>query len=184
MSASTQNQACSALLFLYRDVLGAPLEDFEVLVRAKRPTRLPCVPTRAEVAAVLRHMPQPPRLMASLMYGCGLRLMECCTLRVKDVDFGRGEILVREGKGQRDRVTMLPQALRGDLATHLTAVRTQHEADIRNGTGSVALPAALAAKYPRAPWEWPWQWVFPATRHYVDRETNRLDRHHLHESVL
>ena len=184
VSASTQNQACSALLFLYGEVLGRPLDDLGHVVRAKGPARLPVVLTRWEVSEVLRHVTGVCGLMAELMYGSGLRLIECCSLRVKDVDFEQSSILVRDGKGQRDRVTMLPGSLRVRLTRHLVGVRAQHDADVKAGAGIVALPHALAAKYPRAPWEWGWQWVFPATRPYVDRVTGVRRRHHLHETVL
>lgn len=184
VSASTQNQALSALVFLYRDVLGQPLDVGEALVRARRPVRLPVVLGRAEVSAVLRELSEPCALMAALIYGSGLRLLECCALRVKDVDLERGEIVVRDGKGRRDRVTMLPVALRVRLSRHLSTVREQHDADLGAGQGSVAVPNALAAKYPRAPWEWPWQWVFPATRPYVVAGSGLRRRHHLHETVL
>ncbi len=122
--------------------------------------------------------------MASLLYGAGLRLMECCRLRVKDVDFGRGEIRVRDGKGQKDRVTLLPRAVRGPLAAHLDRVRRMHRDDLRAGRGGVELPRALARKYTGASREWAWQWVFPATRPYVDQGTGEERRHHLHESVV
>lgn len=184
VSASTQNQALSALLFLYGEVLGRPLDDFGEVVRAKRPARLPEVLTRDEVAVVLRELSGVCGLMASLMYGSGLRLLECCRLRIKDVDLSRCEVVVREGKGDRDRVTMLPRALRASIEHHLAGVRVQHDADLRAGFGSVVLPSALAVKYPRAPWEWSWQWVFPATRHYRDELTGVRRRHHLHESVV
>ena len=184
VSASTQNQACSALLFLYCEVLGRPLPELGSIVRAKRPQRLPVVLTRAEVRTVLDRLNGPCALMAALMYGSGLRLLECCTLRVKDIDFERGQILVRDGKGRHDRVTMLPTALGVRLGAHLALVRAQHQADVRAGAGSVALPDALSAKSPRAAWEWGWQWVFPATRSYVDRSSGLRRRHHLHESVV
>lgn len=184
VSASTQNQACSALLYLYGEVLGRPLEGFGTVVHARRSERLPVVLTRHEVAQVLRHLEEPCRLMACLMYGSGLRLMECCTLRVKDFGLERSEIVIREGKGQRDRVTMLPERVRDSLAAHLVAVKRLHDADLLAGHGSVALPGALSTKYPRAPWEWAWHWVFPATRPYVDRETGLRRRHHLHETVV
>jgi integrase len=164
VSASTQNQAFSALLFLYREVLGRELSGLQDVVRAKRPVRLPLVLARDEVSAILRHLYGTPWLMASLMYGGGLRLLECARLRVKDLDFTRGEVTVRDGKGQKDRVTLLPGKLTAPLQAHLDRVRRQHEADLRAGLGSVELPDALERKYPRAPWEWGWQWVFPATR--------------------
>jgi integron integrase len=184
VSASTQNQASSALLFLYEGVLGRRLDGVAAVTRATRPMRLPVVLTREEVADVLRQLTGVCGLMAALMYGSGLRLLECCSLRVKDVDFERREILVRDGKGRRDRRTMLPASIAARLQQHLTAVRAQHEADLRAGAGSVALPDALAIKYPRAAWEWGWQWVFPATRFYEVAETGVRRRHHLHETVL
>jgi integron integrase len=154
------------------------------IVRSKRPARLPVVLTREEVHAVLARMNGVPRLMAILLYGAGLRLLECARLRVKDVDFARNQITVRAGKGDKDRVTMLPAAVKSPLATHLEAVKRQHELDLQHGAGWVELPWALARKYPNAGREWPWQWVFPATRIYVDRATGQHRRHHLHESVL
>lgn len=184
VAASTQNQALSALLFLYREVLGRDLPWLDELVRAKRPARLPVVLARDEVRAVLSHMEGVPRLMATLLYGSGLRLLECCRLRVKDVDFARSQIVVRSGKGERDRATMLPAAVRADLAAHLERVREQHRRDLSQGAGWVELPAALARKLPAAGREWAWQWVFPATRHYVHRESGQRRRHHLHETVL
>lgn len=184
VSASTQNQALSALLFLYGEVLGQSLEELHEVVRAKRPARLPSVLSRDEVTSVLGHLEGVCWLMSALMYGSGLRLLECCRLRIKDVDVARGEVLVREGKGDRDRVTMFPSALRAAFGRHVAMVEAQHLADLSVGLGSVALPHALAAKYPRAPWEWAWQWVFPATRHYTDASTGVRRRHHLHESVV
>jgi len=184
VSASTQNQALSALLFLYREVLGVQLQWMNGIVRAKRPLRVPVVLTRAETQALLGELRGTPWLMASLLYGAGLRLMECARLRVKDIDVARKEICVRDGKGQKDRVTMLPVRIERALAAHLSRVRRQHEEDLRLGAGSVELPFALARKYPRGPWGWGWQWVFPATRQYRDAETGLLRRHHLHESVL
>ena len=184
VSASTQNQALSAVLFLYEVVLGRRLAWMETIVRAQRPARLPVVLSRDEVAALLSRLHGTMWLMASLLYGGGLRLLECSELRVKDVDFDRGELLVRDGKGGKDRVTMLPAALRPGLAEHLGRVKVQHDADLANGRGAVALPGALRLKYPRAPFEWGWQWVFPATRFYVDGVTGERRRHHLHESVL
>lgn len=184
VSASTQNQVLSAILFLYRKVLGIELEWLEGLVRARRPARLPVVLTRAEVARVLDHLIGTPRLMASLLYGSGLRLLECARLRVKDVGLERREIRVRDGKGRRDRVTLLPELLEGPLRDHLVQVHRMHRRDLESGWGSVELPTAIERKYPQAPWEWGWQWVFPATRLYHHPETGRRRRHHLHESVL
>ena len=185
VSASTQNQALAALLFLYRDVLemamAAPLDH----LHAKRPHRLPVVLSRDEVARVLEAMRDTPRLMASLLYGSGLRLLECCQLRVKDVDLARGEVVVREGKGRKDRVTMLPERLADRLRAHLAAVERMHVAEVARGGGYVVLPGALRAKLGNlAARSWPWQWVFPASRAYRDRVTGALHRHHLHESVL
>src|SRR2546426_1825541 len=184
VGASTQNQALSALLFLSRQVLKVEMPWFDNVVRAKRSERLPVVLTREEVRAVIRELQAPPGLMAILLYGAGLRLLECARLRVKDVDFATNQIIVRAGKGDRDRVTMLPAVVRTDLVRHVEMVRRQHEADLRHGAGWVELPWALARKYPNAGREWAWQWVFPATRIYVDRETGQRRRHHLHESVL
>lgn len=184
VSASTQNQALSAVLFLYQEVLGVAVENLANIVRAQRPQRLPVVLSRSEVAAVLRQLSGVEWLMASLLYGCGLRIMECVELRVKDILIERGEISIRDGKGGKDRVTMLPAALRTPIVTHLEQRRRLHEADLAGGRGSVALPGQLHRKYPRAPFEWGWQWVFPATRVYRDRETGWPRRHPLHESVI
>ncbi len=184
VSASTQNQALSAILFLYEVVLGERLPWMNDIVRAQRPTRLPVVLSRQEVVILLSRLRGPVWLMASLMYGAGLRLLECAELRVKDLNFDRGELTIRDGKGVKDRVTMLPAALRVPLRDHLARVKAQHASDLEAGRGSVALPGALRLKYPGAPLEWAWQWVFPATRFYVDRETGERRRHHLHESVL
>jgi len=184
VSASTQNQALAALLFLYRDVLDRDVPWLDELVRARRPTRLPVVLSRDEVGVVIRELQGVHRLMATLLYGAGLRLLECARLRVKDVDFGRSQITVRGGKGDRDRLTVLPATAQAPLARHLLRVRHLHEADLRAGAGWVELPTALAGKYPHAGREWVWQWVFPATRGYLHRETGQQRRHHLHESVL
>ncbi len=184
VAASTQNQALSALLFLYRDVLALDLPWLDEIVRAKRPVRLPVVLTRQEVRAVLQRLDGPPRLMACLLYGAGLRVLECCRLRIQDVDLASRQITVRGGKGDKDRVTMLPAIVAGDLARHLAAVRAQHLDDVARGAGWVELPTALLRKYPHAGREWVWQWVFPATSVYRDRVSGQLRRHHLHESVL
>jgi integron integrase len=184
VSASTQNQALSAVIFLYSVIVGHSLPWMDGIVRAQRPTRLPVVLSREEVSALLSQMGGTAWLMASVLYGAGLRLLECVELRVKDIHFDRGELTVREGKGGKDRVTMMPATLKGPLAEHLKRVQSQHDADVRAGRGTVALPGALRLKYPNAPTEWGWQWVFPATRFYVDSETGERRRHHLHESVL
>lgn len=184
VSASTQNQALSAIIFLYGAVLGKKLEWLDNVVRAKRVARLPVVLTRDEVRAILGELRGTPWLMVSLMYGAGLRLLECARLRVKDVDFARLEITVRNGKGGKDRRTMLPVALRSALAAHIERVRRLHERDLRQRLGSVALPDGIERKYPRAAWEWGWQWVFPAKRPYRDPRTGGFRRHHLHETVV
>jgi len=140
--------------------------------------------SRDEVTSLLSRLRGPVWLMASLMYGAGLRLLECAELRVKDVNVDRGELTIRDGKGGKDRVTLLPATVKGPLLDHLARVKAQHDADLAAGRGRVVLPGALGAKYPNAACEWPWQWVFPATRMYVDRATGERRRHHLHESVL
>ncbi len=154
------------------------------LAYAKRPRHLPVVLTRREVRSVLGQIHGVPRLMAFVLYGAGLRLLECARLRVKDPDPSRNQIVVRAGKGNKDRLTMLPATIKADLLRHLDGVRDQHQSDLQAGAGRVELPGALARKYPKAGREWPWQWVFPATRIYVDRQTGQRRRHHLHESVL
>ena len=184
VSVSTQNQAFSALIFLYRVVLRQDIAGLDQIVRAKRSPRVPLVLSRGEVSAVLGAMSGTPWLMASLMYGAGLRLLECAHLRVKDVDFGRGEITVRDGKGRKDRVTMLPSPLAEPLRRHLAIVGAQHAADLKAGLGTVELPGALGAKYPNAESEWAWQWVFPAARFYTCLPSGTRRRHHLHESVV
>lgn len=184
VSASTQNQAFNAVMFLYNVVLDRKIGLVEGVVRAKRPRRVPVVLTKEEVKKVIDHMSGVPRLMALLLYGAGLRLMECCRLRVKDLDFSQGEIVVRAGKGNKDRHTPLPGTLRDPLLHHLRLVKAQHDADLKAGLGRVSLPNALERKYPNAGKEWGWQWVFPATSHFTDRVTGEQRRHHLHESVL
>ena len=184
VSASTQNQAMCAVLFLYRDVLRNEELSMKLQVRAQRPARLPVVLTKQEVRAVLDCMRGPAGLISGLLYGAGLRLMECLTLRVKYLDFDRNEILVRDGKGQKDRVTVLPEAVKNGLQSHLRAVKELHGQDLLRGRGRVALPDAIARKYPNAERAWGWQWVFPASSCYVDRENGIERRHHLHESVV
>ncbi len=184
VSASTQNQALSALLFLYRAVLAKDLGELPSLVYAKRSRRLPAVLTRDEVRALLARLSGPKWLVAALLYGSGLRLLEGLRLRVKDVDFASKQLVVRSGKGDRDRVTMLPESIAPALGEHLRKVKVQHERDRADGAGRVELPDALARKYQEAAGEWSWQWVFPATRHYVDPRTGDRRRHHLHESVI
>jgi integron integrase len=184
VAASTQSQALAAVLFLYQHVPGEPLDRIEGVVRARKPKRLPVVLTRDEAQAILTELEGVPSLVCALLYGAGLRLLEALALRVKDLDFGRGEITVRQGKGQKDRVTMLPGALLEPLQDHLRRVRRQHEADLKSGLGQAPMPDALARKYPHAAREWGWQWVFPASSHYLDRTTGIRHRHHLHESVI
>jgi integron integrase len=183
VSASTQSQALAALLFLYQNVLRRELNLMEI-ARAKRPVRLPLILSREEVSEILGRLEGTSRLMASLMYGSGLRVLECCHLRVKDVDFGRGELTVRDGKGEKDRVTLLPKKLSESLDGHLERVRQQHARDLRAGAGFVELPYALNTKYPNAARDWAWQWVFPATKHYFHRETGQRRRHFLHETAV
>ncbi len=184
LAASSQNQALSALLFLYKAVLGQPLPWLDDLVHAQRPEQLPVVLTREEVQAVLHRLEGRSHLLATLLYGSGLRVLECVRLRVKDLDFGAQQIIVRNGKGEKDRVTLLPQAAQASLGRHLEFVRGQHQADVARGAGWVELPMALGRKYPNAGREWGWQWVFPATRIYIHPETGQRRRHHLHETVL
>jgi integron integrase len=186
-AASTQNQALSALLFLYRHVLGKPFPEMPALIRARRPARLPVVLTREEVKAVLARLDGAPLLVATLLYGTGLRLLECLRLRVKDVDFARGQISVRDGKGMKDRLTMLPVSVREPLRRHLVAVKSLHEADLAEGFGSVYLPDALARKYPAADKWWGWQWVFPAASRCADpreKPGSPLRRHHVGETFV
>jgi len=186
VSASTQNQALSALVFLYKDVLDMPVGWLSSLVRAKRPLRVPVVFTKDEVRRVFARLKDrgTPALVVGVLYGTGMRLLEALRLRVKDIDFAKHEIVVRGGKGDRDRVTMLAERLEGPLLKHLAEVATQHERDVANGAGWVELPGALDLKYPNAGREWGWQWVFPATRDYEDAETGQRRRHHLHETMV
>ena len=184
VAAATQNQALSALLFLYRHVLGEALPWLDELERAKRPVRVPAVLTRDEVQRLLAAMRGTPWLMASLLYGSGLRLTECLKLRVKDVDFGYRQILVRDGKGAKDRVTMLPAALVEPLKRQLGVACAIHEADVAAGYGEVELPDALARKYPRAPYEWAWKFVFPSGKLSTDPRTGVIRRHHVYENYV
>ena len=184
VAASTQNQALAALLFLYREVLELSVGWLDGMVRAKRPGRRPTVMSREEVRRVLAAMQGTPRLVAMVLYGSGLRLAEACSLRIKDVDLDRGELVVRRGKGGRDRLTMLPASLVPLLAEQVQRVQALHRRDRAAGRGSVALPDALARKMPSAVFHWRWQWLFPATRFYREEASARLVRHHLHESVI
>jgi integron integrase len=184
VSASTQNQALSALLFLYRYVIGREVGSLCGVIRARKPKRLPVVATCDEVRAIIDRLAGDKRLMASLMYGAGLRLMECLRLRVQDIDFSRNEITVRDGKGGKDRITMLPQSLKPDLQKHLRETRATHEKDLQDGWGRVRLPNALDRKYPNAAAEWRWQWVFPQENRWKNTKTGEEGRHHVHETIL
>ncbi|TLM72668.1 MAG: integron integrase [Actinobacteria bacterium] len=183
VSSSTQNQALAGILFLYRHVLGREVGALDV-VRARKPKHLPVVMTRDEVRSVLSRLQGQEWLMASLLYGSGLRLSECLRLRVLDVDFERGEVTVRSGKGAKDRVTMLPESLKAPLRDHLRHVRATHDADRAAGFGRAPLPEALDRKYPNAPAEWCWQWVFPQARRWRDPENGAQGRHHVDATVL
>jgi integron integrase len=184
VSASTQKQALSALLFLYREVLQQELPWVDNVRRAKRPRRLPVVLTRDEVAALLAGLQGTPWLMASLLYGAGLRLMECVRLRVQDVDFARREIMVRRGKGNKDRRTTLPAMAIEALQNQMAEARLVHRRDLDAGFGAVWLPDALARKYPGAAREWAWQYVFPASARSIDPRSGETRRHHVDETVL
>ena len=184
VSASTQGQALSALVFLYRHVLDDPLPWLDEIVRARKPRRLPVVLTREEVRGLLGGMEGTPRLVASILYGGGLRLLEALRLRIKDVDFGANILLVRDGKGSKDRRTLLPESLKPALRDQVAEVRRIHERDLGRGMGEVALPDALRRKYPNAGRELAWQWLFPATRVWRDPDSDARGRHHLDESVV
>lgn len=184
VAAATQNQALSALLFLYREVLNIDLPWLDKVVRAKQPQRLPVVLTRQEVTAILDRMTGVHGLMARLLYGTGMRLMECVRLRVKDVDFERAEIVVRDGKGAKDRITMLPQALIGPLQDHLRWRRQLFEDDKAKGRAAVYLPDALGKKYPTAAVDWPWQYIFPSGSYSIDPRSGEERRHHIDEKLL
>jgi integron integrase len=181
VAASTQNQAKSAILFLYREVLEIQLPWLDNVTQAKAPKRLPVVLTVSEVQAVLSHLTGTHALIASLLYGGGMRLMEAVRLRVKDVEFARREIVVREGKGFKDRVTMLPEAVVALLKAHLAKVKALHDEDLAQGYGEVYLPFALDKKYPNAGREWGWQYVFPSKNFSVDPRSGKTRRHHLDE---
>ena len=184
VAASTQNQALSALLFLHKEVIGKELPWLDGVVRPKRPVRLPVVLTEAETKALLAQIQGTTWLMAGLLYGAGLRLMECLRLRVKDVDFDYRQILVRDGKGAKDRVTMLPEALIEPLRSHLARASALHRRDLAEGYGEVHLPFALARKYPKAGREWGWQYVFPSRKLSADPVDGVMRRHHLDPDVL
>jgi integron integrase len=184
VSASTQNQALSALLFLYRIVLGHDVEWSGDVVRARRARRLPAVLSRAEVGVVLSGLEGTPHLVCTLLYGTGMRLLEALRLRVKDVDFESRLIQVRDGKGAKDRVTLLPEPLRPRLREQIAEVERTHRRDLEQGRGFVETPLALGRKYPGVGRDLAWQWLFPATRHYTDDATREVRRHHYHESAV
>ena len=184
VAASTQNQALSAILFLYRDVLRHPLDWIDDVERAKKPSRLPVVFTRGEVQAILVRLDGARWLAASLLYGSGMRLLECLRLRIKDIDFGYRQITVRDGKGAKDRVTVLPASLVEPTRRHLERVKCLHDRDLRDGFGSVFLPFALESKYSHADREWAWQYAFPASRLSRDPRSDAVRRHHLDEAVV
>ena len=184
VAASTQSQALSALLFLYQQVLKQDIGWLDDVVRAKQPHRVPVVLTQDEVKAVLAHLSGTPWIMATLLYGAGLRILECLRLRVKDVDFTYNHIVVRDGKGRKDRVTMLPQQVKAPLQRHLHDVQQLHGQDVQAGAGHVYLPYALERKYPNANREWVWQYVFPAAQPSRDPRTGIIRRHNAHKLVL
>jgi integron integrase len=184
VSASTQTQALSALLFLYRRVIGREVGHLEGLIRARRSEHLPVVFSRAEVRAILECLEGDRWLMASLMYGTGMRLSECLRLRILDIDFGRYEVTVRNGKGGKDRVTMLPEKLVGPLHEQINRVRAIHRSDLAAGWGDVALPTALERKYPNAAYSLKWQWVFPQERRWRDAKRKVEGRHHVHPTII
>jgi integron integrase len=184
VAASTQNQALNAIVFLYKHVLRIELGNFGRIEHARKPEKLPTVMTQAEVRQVLASMSGIYLLMAKLLYGCGLRLMECVRLRVKDIDFGQNQVIVREGKGMKDRATMLPEQLKPVLMEHLARIKMIHKRDIENGLGEVYLPFALARKYPNAARQWGWQYVFPSERISEDPRSGKIRRHHINESGL
>ena len=184
VSASTQNQALGALLFLYRTLLDQRLDELDRMVRARRPGRIPVVMSRDEVRAALDPLTGINRLIVTLLYGGGLRLLEALRLRVKDLDFERRQIIVRDGKGKHDRATTLPQRIEPALREHLVRVQRLHRADLEQGLGNAPIPEALARKYPSAPTEWGWQWVFPSSRVYTNRRTGEQGRHHRHPTAV
>jgi len=184
VARATQNLALQSVLFLYREVLNKDLTHIDNIERAKKEARIPIVFTRNEVAVILSNMTSTPYLMASLLYGAGLRLMECIRLRIKDIDFNSNYILVRDGKGEKDRITVLPEKLKEALQRHLMKVKLLHEEDLESGFGEVYLPHALERKYLNANKEWCWQYVFPSTRLSVDPRSGKTRRHHISEKVL
>ena len=184
VAASTQNQAMSAILFLYREVLQIELGNITNHIRAKRPRKLPVVFTKTEARLVIKELKGFYKLLAILMYGGGLRVLECVRLRVKDIDFQYNQITIRDGKGQKDRITMLPRGIKGALQLHLKKVQIIHQEDLMDGFGEVFLPFALAKKYPNAAQKWLWQYAFPASRRSRDPRSGKTRRHHFDESSV
>jgi len=184
VSASTQNQALSALLFLYRHVIGREIGDLGEVIRARRPLRIPVVLTKDEIRKILAQIKGDKWLMACIMYGSGLRLMECLRLRMQDLDLQSSTVTVRDGKGNKDRVTMLPSSIKKPLLEHIKKIRKIHENDVKNGYGKVFMPYALSRKYPNASREWRWQWVFPQEKLWRNEITGERGRHHVHESII
>lgn len=184
VAASTQNQAFNALLFLYRDVLKQEFEDLGNVMRAKKPRKLPVVFSKEEIRKILNQLEDRSWLMGQIMYGAGLRVMECVRLRVKDIDFHYRQIVVRDGKGRKDRITMLPGIIVDNLKRHLEKVRAIHENDLKAGFGTVYLPYALERKYKHANRDWAWQYIFPSSRRSIDPRSGVEQRHHVNESVI
>jgi len=184
VAPSTQNQAFNALLFLYDQVLEIKMPEHIQSIRSKKPIRVPTVMTREEVRKVIGAMSGVHQLMAKIMYGCGLRVLECLRLRVKDIDFGLNQIVVRDGKGSKDRITVLPAGIKAGIETHLEKVKLIHQKDLRDGYGRVYLPYALAKKYPAADRQWGWQYVFPSKSLSDDPRSGIKRRHHLHETSI
>lgn len=184
VSASTQNQALCAIIFLYKYVINRKIGDIGEVIRARKPVRLPVVMTRDEVKDVLSNLTGDKWIIAYLMYGAGLRLMECLRLRIQDLDFSKNQIIVRSGKGDKDRITMFPESVKKPLTEHLNKVKKIHESDLANGFGRVLLPDALARKYPNASKEFRWQWVFPQETLWQNKKTGERGRHHIDESII
>lgn len=184
VSASTQDLALNSIVFLYKQVLQKDMGDFGAFIRAKKPKHIPVVLTQNEVKLILSHIHGVAWLMVSLLYGSGLRHIECLRLRVKDIDFGYHQIIVRDGKGSKDRVTVLPEKLIKPLSLQLNKAKLLHQEDLENGFGSVALPDSLSKKYPNAPYEWKWQYVFPSVKLSIDPRSGVKRRHHLHQTLL
>ncbi len=184
VSSSTQNQALAALLFLYRYVFNRPVDGLGEVIRAQKPKRLPIVLSRDEIRVILEHLHDDKWLAAKLMYGTGIRLMECLSLRVQDIDFNQNQIMIRSGKGAKDRVTMLPESLKKPIKDHLERVKAIHNKDRAEGWGAVIMPDNLARKYPAGAVDWLWQWVFPQERRWTNAETQKQGRHHMDESLV